>query len=133
MAKRLTDIEKKKIVADYVVCGNYKETARKNNVSDTTVRKLVAADETIIQKAEEKNAENTADILAHMDAQKEEVCKLLDDYLSALRNPEKIKKAGVLQLATAMGIIIDKYTATAQNEQAIKKLDEVLGKIGGVI
>ena len=35
------------------------------------------------------------------------------------------------QLATALGIIVDKYTATAQNEQALQKLDALMDKVGG--
>ena len=58
---------------------------------------------------------------------------MLDKYLEALGNEEKINRSNVLQLATTMGIIIDKYTATVRNEQALKKLDEMLDKIGGVI
>ena len=50
-----------------------------------------------------------------------------------MRDPAKIKRAGVVQLATALGIVIDKYTMTAKNEQAMQKLDEVMEKIGGVI
>ena len=40
MAKHLTDAKKKKIIADYVGCGNYSEVARKNKVSKDTVRRL---------------------------------------------------------------------------------------------
>ena len=58
---------------------------------------------------------------------------MLDEYLAAMRDPAKIKRAGVVQLATALGIVIDKYTMTAKNEQAMQKLDEVMEKIGGVI
>ena len=68
-----------------------------------------------------------------METQKIQVCGLLDKYLEALGNEEKINRSNVLQLATTMGIIIDKYTATVRNEQALKKLDEMLDKIGGVI
>jgi len=35
---KLTDEQKKKILADYVINQNYSETARLNNVTDTTVR-----------------------------------------------------------------------------------------------
>ena len=52
---------------------------------------------------------------------------------SDMGDPEKIARAGLSQLATTMGILIDKYTATVQNEQALRKLDEMLEKIGGVI
>ena len=48
--KKLTDKKKKLIIADYIECGNYSEVARKHNVSDTTVRKLVKSDKTSSKK-----------------------------------------------------------------------------------
>ena len=41
MAARLTDKQKKKIVADYLELGSYNATAKRNNVSDTTVKRIV--------------------------------------------------------------------------------------------
>ena len=98
-----------------------------------TVKRTVLNDPETVKKTEQKKDQNTADILAHMETQKIQVCGLLDKYLEALGNEEKINRSNVLQLATTMGIIIDKYTATVRNEQALKKLDEMLDKIGGVI
>ena len=41
MAARLTDKQKKEIIADYVECGSYNATAKKNGVSVNTDRKSV--------------------------------------------------------------------------------------------
>ena len=133
MAARLTDKQKKKIVADYLELGSYNAAARKNGVSNHTVKRIVLETPEISKKVQQKKEQNTADILSHMESQKDEVIKVLDEYLAAMRNPAKIKRAGVVQLATALGIVIDKYTMTAKNEQALQKLDEVMDKIGGVI
>lgn len=40
MAARLTDKQKKKIVADYVELGSYNATAKRNGVSDGTVKRI---------------------------------------------------------------------------------------------
>lgn len=133
MAARLTDKQKKKIIADYVECGSYNAVAKKHGVSFDTVKRVVLRDKETVKKAEQKKEQNTADILSHMESQKDDVIKVLDEYITAMRDPVKIKRAGVVQLATALGIIIDKYTVTAKNEQALQKLDEVMDKIGGVI
>lgn len=133
MAARLTDKQKKKIVADYLELGSYNATARKNGVSNHTVKRIVLETPEISKKVQQKKEQNTADILSHMESQKDEVIKVLDEYLAAMRDPAKIRRAGVVQLATALGIVIDKYTMTAKNEQALQKLDEVMDKIGGVI
>lgn len=133
MAARLTDKQKKKIVADYLGLGSYNAVAKKNGVSNHTVKRIVLETPEISKKVQQKKEQNTADILSHMESQKDEVIKVLDEYLAAMRDPAKIKRAGVVQLATALGIVIDKYTMTAKNEQALQKLDEIMDKIGGVI
>ncbi|RJV96805.1 helix-turn-helix domain-containing protein [Subdoligranulum sp. AF14-43] len=133
MAARLTDKQKKKIIADYVELGSYNAVAKIHGVSRQTVKNIVSTDAEIRQKLQQKKEQNTADILSHMESQKADVIKVLDEYITAMRDPVKIKRAGVVQLATALGIVIDKYTMTAKNEQALQKLDEVMDKIGGVI
>ena len=40
MAARLTDKQKKEIIADYVECGSYRATAKKFGVSAMTVRSV---------------------------------------------------------------------------------------------
>lgn len=133
MAARLTDKQKKKIVADYLELGSYNAAAKKNGVSNHTVKRIVLETPEISKKVQQKKEQNTADILSHMESQKDEVIKVMDEYLAAMRDPAKIKRAGVVQLATALGIVIDKYTMTAKNEQALQKLDEIMDKIGGAI
>lgn len=46
-----------------------------------------------------------------MERQSDDVCKVLGLYLGELKNPEKIKSAGLREIATTMAILIDKYTA----------------------
>ncbi len=133
VAKRLTDKQKKRIIADYVELGSYNAVAKKHHIADSTVKRVVMKDGDTQRKAEQKKAENAADVLAYMDGQKDKVCSLLDKYLDAMGDRQKIERAGIQQLATAMAIVIDKYAVTAQNEQAIKKLDELMDKVGGVI
>lgn len=133
MAKRLTDKQKKQIIADYVELGSYAAVARKHKISDKTVKSVVVSDPSTTRKSEEKRERNTADILAHMETKKDVVNHVIDRYLIALLDEEKIDKATPSQLTTALGTLIDKFTMTTQNEQAIKKLDEMLRQIGGVI
>lgn len=133
MGKRLTDIEKKKIIADYVECENYSEAARKNDVSRYAVKKIVRENGDISEKIRIKKEENTKDVLAYMGEKSEYVCGLIDTYLDALQDPYKIEKASVIQIATALGIVIDKFTAVSKDDRALEKLSEVMDKIGGVI
>ena len=61
MAARLTDKQKKKIVADYLETGSYNATAEKNGVCGHTVKRIVAECPEISEKLEQKKEENTKD------------------------------------------------------------------------
>lgn len=111
MAARLTDKQKKKIIADYIQLESYNAAAKINGVSPNTVKNLVTGNADIAQKCELKKEQNTADILDYMERQSDDVCKVLELYLGELKNPEKIKSAGLREIATTMAILIDKYTA----------------------
>lgn len=110
MAARLTDKQKKKIIADYVQLGSYSASAKVNGVSDKTVRNIVLKNPEISGKFEQKKEQNTADILDYMDSQRQDVCDFLGLAMEQLRNPEKLEKAQLQQIATTMAIVIDKYT-----------------------
>lgn len=111
MAK-LTDKEKKKIIADYIETQNFSETARMNNVNKSTVKRLIDSgyDEDIQRKATQKKEENTRDILEYMDNIYEKQKKIIDLSLEALI--DKLSKpdmfTNVKDIATVYGVIFDK-------------------------
>ena len=109
MAARLTDRQKKKILADYLESGSYRATARKNNVNASTVKRIVEASGDFEQKAAQKKEEVAADVLAYMDAHKDLVCSFIGKGLEMLNDPEKLAAANLSQITTAMGTVIDKW------------------------
>ncbi len=109
MAARLTDKQKKKIIADYVQLGSYNAVAKKHKVADSTVKRIVLSDSEMQKKAERKKEENTADILAYMESQKQIVCEIIGKGLMALNDPEKLATANPTQITTALGTLIDKW------------------------
>lgn len=111
MAARLTDKRKKKIIADYIEVGSYNAVAKMNGVSNHTVKRVVESSPDLSKKIQDKKQENTADILAYMQTKKDTVNKIIDVYLQQLLNPETISKATPSQLTTALGTLIDKFTA----------------------
>ena len=125
MAARLTDRQKKKIIADYLELGSYAATARKNNVSDKTVKAVVMADPEFARKSEQKKEQNTADILDYMESQREDVCRVLGICLSELKKPARYEKTSAQQIATTMAILIDKYTALGGGLKDEAKEDEL--------
>ena len=114
MAARLTDRQKKKIVADYLETGSYRATARKNKVADGTVKRIVTGCGDIEQKVSKKKEENTADILAYMESQREVVCEIIGKGLDALNDPKKLEEASPAQITTALGTLIDKWLPKGQ-------------------
>ena len=122
MAARLTDRQKKKILADYVQLCNYNATAKINGCSLNTVKKLVQANAGIAELCIRKKEENTADILEYMESQKDVVCQIIGKGLTALNDPKKLAAATPSQITTALGTLIDKWAAL--QDQANSKADD---------
>ena len=114
MAARLTDKQKKKIVADYLELGSLRAAGRKNGVSGETVKRIVQNDDAFEQKAAQKKEENTADILAYMESKRGVVCEIIEKGLAALNDPEKLADASPAQITTALGTLIDKWAPKGQ-------------------
>ena len=133
---KITDSKKNKIIADYVQTKNYSETARMNGVSDVTVRKITMEDPSTLNLLEQKKEEDFADVIKYMDSKKDVVCGIIGTYLSVLTDAEKLEKASLQQIATSLGIIIDKFTKEniqkAGNEEEIEKdeLSKSLEELG---
>ena len=139
---KLTDKQKKKIIADYMENQNYSETGRLNNVSNKTVERLVKNNEEVSIKVKQKKEENTKDILEYMDSivedQKEVIALTLQFLKDKLKNPDLF--TNIRDVAIVYGTIFDKslkYKEMKLKEQEIKykntttqetlnKLDELL-------
>lgn len=137
MAK-LTDLKKKKIIADYVDNQNYSETAKMNNVSVDTVRRLVLNDDEIVNNLKQKKEENTQSTIEYMQTQHETKKRILDKILTAIETKaEDIDMfTNIKDLATAYGIILDKelkvlelQRSKSETENELTKLDELLKEI----
>lgn len=134
---KLTDKQKKKIIADYVDNGNYSETARINGVNKSTVQRLISKNQEVQQKAQEKKEKNTQDMLQYLESKKEdkkrviELCfKALEDKLAS---PDMF--TSVRDIAMVYGVIVDKdlkYKELMNNrvkEDKLAKVEELLSKI----
>lgn len=130
MAARLTDKQKKKIIADYVEVGSFNAAVRANGVSRNTVKAVVTADNEVLQKAAQKKEQNTVDMLAYMEKRKKDAQGVIDGYLKALADPNKIEMAKLSEVATAMGIVIDKFVNTPiKNQLDRQKLELEIVKV----
>lgn len=109
MAARLTDRQKKKILADYLETQSVNAAAKKNGVSWDAAKRVLEEAGEIEKKLEQKKEENTADVLAYMESQKKVVCEIIGKGLTALNDPEKLAEASPSQITTALGTLIDKW------------------------
>lgn len=116
MAARLTDKQKKKIVADYLELGSYNAVSKIHGISRQTVKNVVLSSTDIGQKLQQKKDENTTDILAYMESKRGVVCEIIEKGLAALNDPDKLKEASPSQITTALGTLIDKWSAQPQQK-----------------
>lgn len=108
--KRISDRTKKRIIADRVEGLSLRQLAKKYNVSYYAVQKIVNSDPKLTQKISRKKEQNTLDMLAFLDEQKVSAQEFILMAMQALKDPEKLNRTGAQALATAMGIVIDKFT-----------------------
>lgn len=142
MTKRLTDLDKKKIFADYINNNNYSETARMNNVSDVKVRQIVLEykkDDNNLIMLEQKKQENTQNILEYMQETHNTKKRVLDKLLRGIElkaeDLDNIDKMNIKDLATAYGIILDKELKVIElqrgtgSREDLMKVEELLIKL----
>lgn len=131
MAK-LSDRQRKKLIAEYIEGGtSQRKLAEKYNVSPYLVRCVLREEDALSQKIAQKKEENTKSVLEYMDSKKDSVCELIDKLLEAMNDPEKIAATSLSQLATTMGIVIDKYTANETIRPDVRVSNNLFDAIRG--
>ena len=124
---KLTDRQRKFAIADYAECGNYSAVGRKYGVSKNTIRKLVQGEPKLTEIADIKKEQNTLDMIEYLDSKKGMAQSVVDACLRGMLDPERLSEASLKELATVMGITIDKFTGNAKAEEAaLSKLDELI-------
>lgn len=117
MAARLTDRQKKKIIADYVELQSYNAVAKIHGVSRQTVKNIVMANPAVGQNLQRKKEENAEDVLAYMESHRDLVCAFIGKGLEMLNDPEKLAAANLSQITTAMGTLIDKWALVQKGQE----------------
>lgn len=133
MTNRLTDEQRKRIISDYIQLESYNAVAKIHGISDKTVKRVVMSDPEFTKEAEQKKAQNTADILEYMDSQKKQVCEIIGKCLKILNDEEKLAKAQPQQITTAMGTLIDKWTNVTLVDNEDKEIKVVISRAGETI
>ena len=118
---------------DYAELGSCNAVAKKHKRSWTTIKQVVESDPDTMKKCEQKKEENMRDVLAWMDTRKDTACDVLDKLLKAMSNDEIIGKSTISQIATAFGVVIDKFMLSQGDSEALIKAKELLGGVQSAI
>lgn len=118
---KLTDAQKKKIIANFVENNNYSETARMNNVSEYTVRKICkdSNNKEIKEKIEQKKQENTKSMLEMISETNNKRLQVISKLVNAIDDKaDKVDAfTNVKDLASAYGIMLDKELKFAEMQK----------------
>lgn len=122
---KLTDKQRKQIIADRADGMSLRKLAAKFNVSDATIRRTLANNPEAAQKVAEKKEQNTQDILAYMESKRDVVCEIIGKGLSVLNSDEKLHEASPAQITTALGTLIDKWAMISGGSPDESKDDDL--------
>ena len=137
MAKQKTDKEQKEIIAYFLECNNYSQTARKFGMSDTGVRKIIkrSAGKESTKQLEEKKNNNTQEVIKDMDDRKETVKRVLGKLMQNIEDKcDNVDMFTTLRdLAMAYGTIVDKEFKRQELELQAKELESDDSLNGSII
>lgn len=123
---RLTDAQKKQVVVDHANGLSLRAIAAKHGVTAPTIQRVLKNDPETLQIVTRKKEENVTSVLEFMDTQAGDVCGLLKKFIEAMGDQDKIDKATLPQVATALGIVIDKYTGGVLGTVSTERLEELI-------
>ncbi len=114
MGKQLTAQQEREIRADYCETNSAKETGRRFGVSDVTVANVMQRNQDakqIIEQTKQKQEDRLREYIAD---QTPKVQTIITQLLDKLCDDETVKKANLLQTATTLGIVLDKFAPNQQ-------------------
>lgn len=124
--KKLTDKQTKEIIAERAEGMSFRTLARKYNVSANTIKNCCTENEDFVQICTQKKEENAQSVLEHMDKKKDIACRIIDECLNEMTDADRLKAASLKEIATVMGIVIDKFTKTESSAAYSQKLCELI-------
>lgn len=110
MNRKFTD-EQEYIIMGRLACGESTVTlAKEFGVARQTIASIPKRHSEFSAKLTLKKEELQTSILEEMEALKPKACEVFDLLLDAMTDEEKLARANISQIATAFGIIVDKFT-----------------------
>ena len=132
MGARIGDRKRKKIILDRVEGMSYRAIASKYKVSEYAVRKIVKEDPDFAEKIAQEKARNARAMVDYLEDRRWQAQEIIGKMLSAMTDEEKLKDSSVRELATAFGILVDKFTENARTEAPnsglLESINDVLSR-----
>jgi hypothetical protein len=129
--KQLTEYDIQTIIADYAMLGSYNAVAKKHQISDNRVKRLIESRGDALKSVEAIKKQVHYDVNNYIKSIQPAVKELIALYLTELFTPEKIAKASTKDLAIVMGILTEKFGVST--DDAVKSthtaLDGLIDKL----
>ena len=115
---KLTDTIKNKIILEIAEGASKTKVASKYDISRMTVDRLLKNPKyaEMLRNVTKEKEKAEQDIIEHMHQLNGKIITIMDKYLDALSDDEKISSATVNQLTTALGTLIDKWTMAEERD-----------------
>ncbi len=113
--------KRREIINDYNEYRAYSKVAKKHGVCPQTVKRIV--DE---KKSKPVKGEASYDVMEHISKSSKEVCDLIDKYLAVMNDPVRLENAPLNQVASSLGVLVDKFTKGITKEKGSTDLEKVL-------
>ena len=131
-AARIGDKKRKRIILDKVEGMSNRAIAKKHKVTEYAVRKIIKEDPDFAQEIAQQKARNARAMVDYLEDERWKAQEIIGKLIGAMADEDKLKDSGVRDLATAMGILVDKFTANARSEAPnngiLESINEVLSR-----
>lgn len=110
--------DRNRIYSEYQSAKNYRAVARDNGISDSTVRRIVREENLRRASACTPTAQQAgySGIDGFLKAKQPVIIGLINKYLAALSDDERISSATMPQIASAMSTLVEKLTVDVSDD-----------------
>ena len=106
--------DRNRIYSEYQSAKNYRAVARDNGISDSTVRRIVREEN--LRSSPASADAGYSGIDGFLKAKQPVIIGLINKYLAALSDDERISSATMPQIASAMSTLVEKLTVDVPDD-----------------
>ena len=106
--------DRNRIYSEYQSAKNYRTVARDNGISDSTVRRIVREEN--LRRSPASADAGYSGIDGFLKAKQPVIIGLINKYLAALSDDERISSATMPQIASAMSTLVEKLTVDVPDD-----------------